>query len=114
MTTLDWDNFTHHDGPFVLGEASSLTLEEKTRERVGLWRLIDPWWVKNIDLLTETVERLACLKGGELSLQLLCEDGLVERRIPLSLSLAAESMWKRDDNAIDLLTEVSLGKYVKQ
>ena len=114
MTTLDWNNFTHHDGPFVLGEASSLTLEEKTRQRVWLWRLIDPWWVKNIDLLTETVERLACLKGGELSLQLLCEDGLVERRIPLSLSLAAESMWKRDDNAIDLLTEVSLGKYVKQ
>lgn len=112
MTTLDWDNFTHHDGGFILGEVEGEALLELACDRQRLWRLIDPLWVQNYSYFDEAVKSITDLKGTDVSVQLLAEDGLIEERIPLSLAIAAEGLWKCDEDKLPLTTRVALGSFV--
>ncbi len=113
MPTLDWSHFVHIRGSFVLGESSDRFLTERDRYRRELWKHYQADWLVNGGLALETVKRLVEKKDGNMSLQLLIEDGMFEETIYFPAAFLAEVLWATDDTKEEIEKRVAACPWVK-
>ncbi len=105
LVCLDWNHFEHESGRFILGESSREFIASREREKAQIWRIIEPDWLKNLELARRLVAETARLTSGRrgTTLQWLIEDGCFEERIPLAAALAAELLWDAEADTSELL-----------
>lgn len=113
MPTLDWDHFNHIRGVFMLGESSDRFLKERDEKRRELWKHYQADWLINGGYALETVKRLTEEKDGNMSLQLLVEDGMFEETIYFPVAFLAEVLWSPNDTKEEIIKRVASCSWVK-
>lgn len=108
MTTLDWTIFEHQKGPFILGETKESFIEDRTREKMALWKYIQAYWVRNLECVLDTVRVIAREKPGPASVCALVEDGIWERYMWQPVALCAQALWNPFDLPSEIIRKVSL------
>lgn len=107
MPTLDWAHFSHIRGSFVLGVNQERFIRERDEKRRELWKHYQADWLVNGRRVQELVKRLAAINGGDMSLQLLVEDGMFEENIYFPVALCAESLWDANGENGELVSRVA-------
>lgn len=113
MPTLDWAHFEHIRGEFMLGESSDRFLKERDEYRRELWKHYQADWLINGGYALETVRKLTAQRGGDLSLQLLVEDGMFEENIYFPTAFLAEVLWAADDSKEEIIKRVASCSWVQ-
>ncbi|MBE5732520.1 MAG: hypothetical protein E7353_05710 [Clostridiales bacterium] len=106
MTTLNWAIFEHQTGPYVMGEHSQLYVEKRGEEKRKLWRLFQTEWLNKKHFFLDTVKQILKTRDGNISLQLLVEDGLLEYKVWLPVAFACEMLWQTDITEEELVERV--------
>lgn len=107
MTKLDWTTFVHHKGRYVLGRSDKAFIKAKTKKCEDMWKLINSQWLKNASYVKETLDELRSLKGKNLEIQALVEDGIFEEKIFFAVALYAELLWDANSNVNNIISMVS-------
>ena len=107
MTKLDWANFVHHKGRYVLGKSDQNYISARSSSRELMWKLIDTQWIKNAGCVKQTLDELRSLKGNNFEIQALVEDGMFEDKIFFAVALYAELLWDSESSADKVISVVS-------
>lgn len=107
MPTLDWDHFFHIRGPFALGVNHERFTRGRDEYRRELWKHYQADWLVNGWRTQALVKRLVAKNGGDMSLQLLVEDGMFEETIYFPAALCAESLWDANEENGKLVSRVA-------
>lgn len=99
---LDWTDFEHQTGPFIMGENP-----ERADVRRDLGRKIvkqnQSWWFENADCVAKIVQ----IMGADADLSDLFEDGLLEEHIWFTAALYAEILWTGGKDTTRSIQKVS-------
>ena len=98
MTTLPWGEFQSFKGPYVLGERNRHFTEKRSAYKSRFWRHLQTDWVLGARYPYGLMKMLTELKGGDLSVQILAEDGMFEEDIYPPIALLAEMLWSTEDD----------------
>ncbi len=99
---LDWSNFEHQKGPYLLGVRSEKQIA-KRREKVRTqWHDVQSYWLKNLSLYRYTLRQL---DGA--SIYDLVEDASLETDCWFSVALYALSLWDSHTSDLDLIQLVA-------
>ena len=104
MTTLPWSEFKSFKGPYVLGERNKHFTEKRSAYKSRFWRHLQSDWVLGARYPYELMKMLTELKGGDLTVQILAEDGMFEEDIYIPIALLAEMLWSTEDD-VDTIVE---------
>lgn len=104
MTTLPWAEFESFKGPYVLGERNSHFTKKRSAYMSRFWRHLQSDWLLEAHYPHELIKMLTELKGGDLSVQILAEDGMFEEDIYPPIALLAEMLWSTEDD-VDIIVE---------
>ena len=107
MTKLDWTTFVHHKGRYVLGRSNKAFVLEKTKKCEDMWKLINSQWLKNAKYVKQTLDELRSIKGKNLEIQALVEDGMFEEKIFFAVALYAELLWNANCDVDSIISMVS-------
>jgi hypothetical protein len=108
MTTLPWPEFEHQKGPFLMGEADRTHIRRRTAEARKLWRYIQAYWLKNAGAAYDVIQTIAQAKKGDLTVQLLADDGMFEEKAWYPVALAAQMLWDCGAPLEDILCNAAL------
>lgn len=112
MTKLDWFDFHHFVGRYVMGERSEEYIDRRCVEKAPFWKLIQAGWMKNGSYAAKTIVAIA--KGNENAVvQALVEDGMLEREIMLPVAMYAQMLWQPEEDFQELLQQVALWPCVR-
>ncbi|MBO5223234.1 MAG: hypothetical protein J6C23_01815 [Clostridia bacterium] len=107
MSTLNWAIFEHQTGPYVMGEHSQLYVEKRGEEKRKLWRLFQSEWLNKKHFFKDVIQHVLKTRDGNVCMQLLVEDGLLEYKVWLPVALACEMLWQADLTDEELVERVS-------
>jgi hypothetical protein len=107
MATLNWATFVHQTGPYIMGKHSELYVSRRGEEKRKLWRLFQSEWLNKKHFFKDTVQHILKTRDGNVSLQLLVEDGLLEYKVWLPIAIASELLWQADISDEELIERVS-------
>lgn len=110
---LDWKAFVHPSGPQNIGVSTKALKQSRMKRKERVLRSATAGWILNGDKALETVSALVSAKGGDFSANALVEDGVFGERIPYSVALFAEILWRCCDSYPDIVKTVSLLDYVE-
>ncbi|MBN2557791.1 MAG: hypothetical protein JXB33_03435 [Clostridia bacterium] len=108
LTCLDWTNFEHQKGRFLLGRESGQTIEKRAAEKAEYWNYVQAYWLRNAGLVLETIRRLSQSLDGRITIEALVEDGLFEERPWFPAALLAEMLWDCDAGLNELMCNAAL------
>jgi hypothetical protein len=112
MTKLDWFDFRHFVGRYVMGERTEEFVSRRCSEKETFWKLIQAGWMKNGGYAAKTIAAIA--KGNENAVvQALVEDGMLEREIMLPVAMYAQMLWEPEEDFQELLQQVALWPCVR-
>ena len=109
MTALDWSNFHHQPGPYIIGEYDRKFVDSKTEEKLPIWKYIQSYWIKN----AEYAKKIIDLYDENTMVAALVEDGCFERYAWYPVALYAEMLWDKSRDVKDILNDTALMKDVK-
>lgn len=112
ITNLDWNEFRHLTGRQNIGVSSQKAKRELVVKRHNIWKYVQACWIANADKALEMLEEMRRLKGGNLSVDALVEDGVFEETVMYPVALQAEMLWDTTTPLKKLLKEVALRSYV--
>ncbi|HHY99014.1 MAG TPA: hypothetical protein GX509_09785 [Firmicutes bacterium] len=107
MTNLDWANFEHQPGQFILGEDDPEFIARRAEEKMPRWRYVEVGWRKNFRCVLETIRAIAEAKPARSTVLGLVEDGVWEEKMWLPVALLAEAMWNPYALSGELLEKVA-------
>ena len=107
MTKLNWFEFVHHKGRYVLGKSDRNFILNRTKEQEKMWKLINAKWLKNADCVQKTLDAIYDLKGSDFEIQALVEDGMFEEKIFFAVALYAELLWDKNSSVNDIISRVA-------
>ncbi len=113
MICLDWSNFEHQKGPFVLGKASSKFIQNRLNEKSKIWRYLQAYWLRNAKYMLSIVKQTVDKRGGDITIEALVEDGMFEEKIFYPVALYAEMLWDCNENMDDIISETALNPYIE-
>ena len=113
LISLDWNKFEHQKGRFVLGKASEQFIKERTADRRGIWKYVQAYWIKNAKYAQEIIRDMSEIRGGNLCIQALVEDGMFENKIWYPVAVYAELLWDYDKEIGDILCDTALREDVE-
>jgi hypothetical protein len=93
MCLLDWEQFKHQTGSYILGEADKKFIKKYSAYRDKTWRVVQAHWLKNHDYVYRYLDKTTTLKGGNINVQALVEDGVFEYRVPFAPVLYSVCLW---------------------
>ena len=105
FTVLNWKDFEHQKGPFVLGCLSRSATGRLADEKQFYWRYAAPYWINQADAMRRFATCVAEAKVRDRLVMALVEDGVWEHGIHVSAALYAALLWNPDE-PIDGLLEV--------
>ena len=108
FTKLDWQKFSHLDGPVIIGAASGEKQRKMLLERSRVWRYFQANWMVYGKKALEMISLMNRIKNGSLSVTALVEDGLFEEGIPFAVALFSEMLWDADAGFEALLKYAAL------
>ena len=92
MVNLDWQSFSHATESLNIGENEKSFIEERSRQKSFLWKLVQANWLKNSEYARTAVMDIA--NGArEPIVQALVEDGMFECDIFFPVALYADLLW---------------------
>jgi hypothetical protein len=106
FTVLNWAQFEHQMGPFVLGSGSPLFNRAHAAEKEFYWRYAAPYWISQAPHLQNLLQAIADAPVRDRLVTALVEDGMWESSIHSSAALFAELLWDPNENLQDVLTAV--------
>ena len=113
LVKLNWSQFEHARAAQCIGCSSKLMKKNRIDRKARIWRYIQAGWLINSDKVLEAVRRMCELKGGELSIFALVEDGMFEENIMYPVALYSEMLWSCGDDIKELVKDVALRSYVE-
>lgn len=108
LTHLDWNEFYHQEGEFVLGEATENFVCKRTAEKQEVWRYLQAYWIRNADAVLEEVRHMTNERNGKLIVSALAEDGMFEKNIWYPMAMFAEMLWNADKDIKDIMCDTAL------
>lgn len=106
FTVLNWAQFEHQMGPFVLGSGSPLFNRAHAAEKEFYWRYAAPYWISQAPHLQKLLQAVADAPIRDRLITALVEDGMWESSIHSSAALFSELLWDPHANLQDILTAV--------
>ncbi len=113
MTTLDWSNFEHQCGSYVMGECAPEFIKARSTQKERLWRVLQHDWIAHLSYAQKLVADTRDITGGDTTVQWLIEDGCFEESIFYPAALAAELLWDADSDSRILCAVVASHPRVK-
>ena len=112
LVKLDWSEFEHPLGAQMIGVSSAALKKNRIDRKRKIWRYIQASWLANADKALLAVQKMCRLKGGELSVLALVEDGMFEESITFPVALYSEMLWNADGEIKDMIKAVAMRGYV--
>lgn len=113
MTKLDWSRFEHMNGSVCIGVSNKEIRRKRSAKESNRWRYLCAEWLTKARYLTDIVRSVSEKKEGDLLISSLIEDGMFEENIMFPAAFFAETLWDPTADADELVTEISLRRYVK-
>lgn len=113
MTCLDWSAFRHPIGAQNWGVSSKAMKENRIIRKRRNWRNSLAVWMINGDYALKMFKALIDVKGGNLSINVLIEDGMFEEQIMYQAALFSEMIWDCGADYNDLVRDVVIREYVE-
>ncbi|MFA5340739.1 MAG: hypothetical protein WC332_03075 [Clostridia bacterium] len=104
---LDWSNFEHQAGPYVLGSSFQSKTNGLFSEKKEIWHYIQSYWLKNGHLCQKIINELNNQTDGNAMISALVEDGLFEDYIWLPVALYSQMLWDAKKPFSEILCIVS-------
>ncbi len=101
---LDWGNFAHQQGPYLIGENHPKVAKHDRQVRANAWRELSSQWLKNGNYVLETLKFIKKNKLGAINM---CLAGTLDGGIYLPVALCAEMFYNCDDDFGNVLKKVS-------
>ena len=113
MTCLDWSQFKHPLGPQNWGVSSKEMKENRIIRKRRNWRNSLSVWLINGEYAQKMFKELINAKGGNLSINVLIEDGMFEEQIMYQAALFSEMIWDSSADYSELVRGVTVREYVE-
>ena len=113
LTCLDWDHFRHQGGPYIMGHSAEAFIRQRAIEKEQIWRFTTAFWLENLCLAKETIQRIFQNTKGHTMITALLEDGLLEAYIPFPAALMGELLWNSSQPTSILLRRIALRKDIR-
>jgi hypothetical protein len=101
---LDWGNFAHQQGPYLIGENHPKVAKHDRQVRANAWREISSQWLKNGNYVLETLKFIKQNKLGKINM---CLAGTLDGGIYLPMALCSEMFFNCDDDFGNVVKRVS-------
>ncbi len=113
MTCLDWSTFQHPLGAQNWGVSSKAMKENRIIRKRKNWRNSLAVWMINGEYALKMFKALIDTKGGNLSINVLIEDGMFEEQITYQAALFSEMLWGSRADYNELVRDVVIREYVE-
>jgi hypothetical protein len=113
MTCLDWPSFKHPIGPQNFGVSSKLMKENRITRKSKNWRNSLAVWLIDGEYALRMFRELIKAKNGNLSINVLIEDGMFEEKIMYQAALFSEMLWDSEADYKDIVRDVTIREYVE-
>lgn len=107
LICLDWGNFEHQRGNFILGSGYKCKAERRNTIK-EIWKYADAHWIKNADKAYEIIKLIVKETKGNAIITALVEDGLFEESIPYSVAILADMLWSDSEDIKDIMCRCAL------
>jgi len=104
VTCLNWMQFKHQSGEFVLGESSKQFIKNRTEFKRELLRYIQAYWIRNAKYCHDVIKEFK----SDSMVTMLCEDGMFEDVLNYPMAIFSEMLWNPDAKTEDILCEAAL------
>ena len=108
LICLDWLNFEHQKGRFVMGVSDETKIKSRTGEKTRYWRYVQAYWLQNSKYVMEILRLFKDERGKDITVQALVEDGMLESRLWFPVALYAEMLWNCSADPAELMCSVAL------
>ena len=112
LTKLDWSEFEHIPGQVVMGEGSAHFHHNRIERKKPIWRYLLAYWLVNGDKAKHMLQKLCDLKGDQMTVTALIEDGMLEKQIMFPAALYGEMLWDPNQDLKELMADVAQRNYV--
>ena len=112
MTCLNWQEFKHPIGAQNYGVSSKAMKENRITRKKRSWRHSLAGWMINGEYSLKMYQELIRAKNGNLSINVLVEDGMFEEEIMYQVALFSEMIWNSKADYNDLVRGVVVREYV--
>lgn len=112
LVKLDWSHFEHAKASQCIGSCSEYMKKNRTERKSRIWRYIQAGWIANADKAYEMVRKMYKIRGGDLCVFALVEDGMFEENIMYPVALYSEMLWNCHSDVKKLMNDVALRSYV--
>ena len=112
FTKLDWGAFEHPLGSSFIGKASDSMKQNRIVRKEKIWKYLQAYWLTNAGKAQQMVKLMSDLRGGNLDICALVEDGMFEENIMFPVALYSEFLWDCDSDVDKTTNEVALRSYV--
>ena len=107
MSWLDWSQFAHQTGPFLLGISDRQEILEKYKLRADIFRHQTSYWLENGEVAFRMIRVMAEETKGNAMICGLLEDGMFEESMWLPAVLFARMLWDGESDYKTLLGKAS-------
>ena len=96
MMTMDWYNFVHQAGPYIMGKSADELIKNDIEMLTPMWRYIQTLWLQKAGKYAwEFTRRIYEMVKGDIEVNLA---GTLEGGIWYPYALCAELMWNAEEN----------------
>ena len=100
---LDWGNFEHQSGPYIMGVCNKEELKRRTEEIKPLLKKIQADWIINAKWAHELIKDF----DEDSMITVLAEDGLFEEILSYPVALYAQMMWDSSNSIEEIMHTVA-------
>ena len=111
LSWLDWSNFAHQTGPFLLGVSDRQEIREKLQWRKDIMRHQTSFWLENGETAFRMIRVMAEETKGNAMICGLLEDGLFEESMWLPAVLFGRMLWDGESDYQTLVGKASRAEY---
>jgi hypothetical protein len=112
LVKLDWSKFKYAEGAYCTGVSSEYMKQNRVERKRKIWKYIQSGWLRHSDKAREMVRGMCLLKGGDLNVYALVEDGMFEENIMYPVALYSEMLWDCERDLDQMIQEVANRSYV--
>ena len=112
LTKLDWSEFEHIRGPVAMGEGTAHFHRNRIERKRPIWRYLLAYWLVNGDKARDMLQALCAVKGSEMTVTALIEDGMLEKKIMYPAALYGEMLWDPHQDLKNMMADVAQRGYV--
>ena len=83
-------------------------IQNRTNEKIKLWKYVQAYWLENIDYARKIINVLFETRSGDLYTSMLLEDGMFEEKIWFPAAVFSEMLWNSQKPSNEILRNIAL------